>query len=253
MVRLNGRIAIVTGGAQGIGAATVKAFSKEGAKVAIFDQNQEKMEALIRETGAQGGECLAIQCNITKRDEVEQSVQEVVSHFGKVDILVNNAGVTRDNLLFKMTDEDFDTVIDTHLKGSFICSREVQKYMVKQGDGKIVMLSSRSALGKRGQTNYAAAKAGIQGMTKTMAIELGPFGINVNAVAPGFIETQMTKDIAEKTGISYEKIKQDAIQSQAIKRVGKPEDVANLITFLSSNESDYITGQVIYVAGNVTN
>ncbi|MCM3653334.1 SDR family NAD(P)-dependent oxidoreductase [Metabacillus litoralis] len=253
MGRLDGRIAIVTGGAQGIGAATVKAFSIDRAKVAIFDQNQAKMEELIQEIRAQGGECLAFQCDITKRDEVEQSVQEVVRHFGKVDILVNNAGVTRDNLLFKMTDEDFDTVINTHLKGSFICSREVQKYMVKQGNGKIVMLSSRSALGKRGQTNYAAAKAGIQGMTKTMAIELGTFGINVNAVAPGFIETQMTKDIAERTGIPYEKIKQDAIQSQAIKRVGKPEEVANLITFLSSNESDYITGQVIYVAGNVTN
>lgn len=253
MGRLNECVAVVTGGAQGIGAATIRTFSTEGAKVMILDQNVEKMDDLIREIHSNGGEGKAYQCNITKREEVEKCVEEIVSHFGKIDILVNNAGVTRDNLLFRMSDEDWDTVIDTHLKGSFICSREVQKYMVKQGYGKIVMLSSRSALGKRGQANYAAAKAGIQGMTKTMAIELGPFGINVNAVAPGFIETQMTRDIAERTGTPYEKIKKDVIQSNAIKRVGKPEDVANLILFLSSSESDYITGQIIYVAGNVTN
>src|SRR5690606_11277975 len=138
----------------------------------------------------------AYQCDITNKESVEECFKDIVSTFGRVDILVNNAGVTRDNLLFRMSDDEWDLVIDTHLKGSFICSREAQKFMVKQGSGKIVLLSSRSALGKRGQTNYAAAKAGIQGMTKTMAIELGPFGINVNAVAPGFIETQMTKDIA---------------------------------------------------------
>lgn len=253
MKRFDGRVVIVTGGAQGIGAATVQAFASEGAKVVIFDRDEEKMTELLDEIQQSDGEGIFYNCDITDRDKVEECMKDVVNRFGSIDILVNNAGITRDNLLFKMSDDDFDSVINTHLKGSFICSREAQKYMVKSGYGKIVMLSSRSALGRRGQVNYAAAKAGIQGMTKTMAIELGPLGINVNAVAPGFIETQMTKGIAEKTGVSYEQIKKAAIESNAIKRVGVAEDVANLILFLSSEESSYITGQTVYVAGNVTN
>lgn len=250
MNKFEGQVVVVTGGAQGIGAATVSAFLKEGAAVAVLDQRIEKIQASVLINNKL---LKYYQCDITKNEEVIECFKDIVEHFEKVDVLINNAGVTRDNLLFRMSDDDWDMVIDTHLKGSFLCSREAQKYMVKQGHGKIIMLSSRSALGKRGQTNYAAAKAGIQGMTKTMAIELGPFGINVNAVAPGFIETQMTKDIAKKTGVSYEEIKEEVIKSNAIKRVGKPEDVANLIKFLASKESDYITGQTIYVAGNITN
>lgn len=252
MNRFENRVVIVTGGAQGIGAATVRAFAKEKAKVVIFDM-QESANDLIDEIKAAGGDGLAFQCDITNSEQVEECVAEVVKQYGKIDILVNNAGITRDNLLFRMTDEDWDSVIDTHLKGSFICSRAVQKYMVEEKYGKIILLSSRTALGRRGQVNYSAAKAGIQGMTKTMAIELGPFGINVNAVAPGFIETEMTKKIAERTGVPYEEIKKSVIESNAIKRVGKPEDVANLILFLSSDQAEYITGQVVYIAGNVTN
>jgi 3-oxoacyl-[acyl-carrier protein] reductase len=160
--------------------------------------------------------------------------------------------MTRDNLLFKMSDDDWDIVIDTHLKGSFLCSRAAQKYMVQQKYGKIVMVSSRAALGNRGQTNYSAAKAGMQGMVRTMSMELGPLGINVNAVAPGFIETDMTRSISEKTGFFYEEVKQNAIKANAIKRVGTPEDIANTIAFLSSDQAEYITGQVIYVAGRPT-
>lgn len=252
MDRFDNRVVIVTGGAQGIGAATAKAFADEKAKVVIFDKKKE-VENILAEITSNGGEGLSFYCDITEREQVEACVDEVIKKFGRIDILVNNAGITRDNLLFKMTDDDWDSVIETHLKGSFICSRAVQKYMVKQKYGKIILLSSRSALGRRGQVNYSAAKAGIQGMTKTMAIELGPFGINVNAVAPGFIETEMTKKIAERTGVPYEKIKEQVIESNAIKRVGKPEDVANLILFLSSDQAEYITGQVIYIAGNVTN
>ena len=161
MRRFEESVAIVTGGAQGIGAATIRSFSKEGANVIILDQDIKKMKEVMHEIHSNGGKGQAFQCNITNKSEVENSMRQVIEIFGKIDILVNNAGVTKDNLLFRMDEEEWDTVIDTHLKGSFICSQEAQKYMVEQGCGKIVMLSSRSALGKRGQINYATAKAGI--------------------------------------------------------------------------------------------
>ncbi|MFC7364172.1 MULTISPECIES: SDR family NAD(P)-dependent oxidoreductase [Bhargavaea] len=253
MQRFSNKVVVVTGGAQGIGEATVKRFVKEGAQVAIIDYQDEMAQNLANKLRKEGKVTESYQCDVTNSEEVVQCFKEIHYKFGRIDVLVNNAGVTRDNLLFKMNENEWEIVIDTHLKGSFLCSREAQKYMVKQKSGKIVMLSSRSALGKRGQTNYAAAKAGIQGMTKTMAIELGPYGINVNAVAPGFIETEMTKSIAERTGVSYEDIKENVIKSNAIKRVGEPQDVASIIAFLASEEASYVTGQVIYVAGNVTN
>jgi 3-oxoacyl-[acyl-carrier protein] reductase len=192
---------------------------------------------------------LAIACDVTDRAQVEAMVEKTVKEFGRLDMLVACAGITRDNLLFKMTDDDWDAVIDTHLKGTFFSVRAAQKHMVEQKNGKIVLLSSTSALGNRGQTNYSTAKAGLQGMAKTLAIELGPFNVNVNVVAPGFIETRMTRATAERMGVDYEAFKVGAASQTPLRRVGRPEDVASVIAFLCSDDSSYVSGQTIYVRG----
>jgi 3-oxoacyl-[acyl-carrier protein] reductase len=192
---------------------------------------------------------IAIACDVTDRAEVEAMVDRTVKEFGRLDILVACAGITRDNLLFKMTDEDWDAVIDTHLKGTFMCARAVQKHMVEQKYGKMVFLSSTSALGNRGQANYSAAKAGLIGMARTLAIELGPFNINVNAVAPGFIETRMTRATAERLGVDFDAFKLGAASQIPLRRVGQPEDVAGAITYLCSDEASFVSGQVIFVRG----
>jgi 3-oxoacyl-[acyl-carrier protein] reductase len=192
---------------------------------------------------------LAIGCDVTNRDQVESMVERTVNDLGRLDILVACAGITRDNLLFRMTDEDWDAVIDTHLKGTFYCARAVQKHMVGRKYGKMVFLSSTSALGNRGQTNYSTAKAGLQGMARTLAIELGPFNINVNAVAPGFVDTRMTRATAERMGVDYEAFKTGAASQTPLRRVGRPEDIAAVIAFLCSDESSFVSGQTIYVRG----
>jgi 3-oxoacyl-[acyl-carrier protein] reductase len=243
---LDGRVAVVTGAAQGIGAAIVRRLSADGARVAALDLNEEGAQKLVDEVGGNG---LGLACDVSNREQVDAAIDCVASELGSVDILVNNAGVTRDNLLFKMSDEDFDTVFGIHVRGAFLCTRAAQKYMVEKKYGKIVMMSSRSALGNRGQTNYSSAKAALQGMVRAVSIELGPFGINVNAIAPGHIETAMTKATAERMGVDYEDMQKRTIERQPIKRVGKPEDVANLCAFLVSDESSYITGQTIYITG----
>jgi 3-oxoacyl-[acyl-carrier protein] reductase len=192
---------------------------------------------------------LAIACDVTNRDQVEAMVERTVTEFGRLDILVACAGITRDNLLYKMTDEDWDAVIDTHLKGTFLCARAAQRYMVEQKSGKMVFLSSTSALGNRGQANYSAAKAGLQGMARTLAIELGPFNINVNSVAPGFVETRMTRATSERLGVDFEAFKIGAASQIPLRRVGQPEDIASVIAFLCSDESSFVSGQTIYVRG----
>ncbi|ACV57220.1 beta-ketoacyl-ACP reductase [Alicyclobacillus acidocaldarius] len=249
MGKLDGQVAIVTGAARGIGAATAKRLAVDGAKVAVFDIKEELTKDTVEAIRQAGGEAIGVGCDVTKADDVERAIESVVQKWGRLDILVNNAGVIRDNLLFKMTEEDWDTVMNVHLKGAFLCSRAAQKYMVQQKSGKIINLSSTSALGNRGQANYAAAKAGIQGFTRTLAIELGPFGIRVNAVAPGFIETDMTRATAERVGVDYEAFKQAASQQIALRRTGKPEDVANVIAFFASDDSAYVSGQVLYIDG----
>ena len=246
MANFEGRVAVVTGAAQGIGAAILRRFAAGGAKVAGLDLQEDGVTQVIDEAGATG---IGVACDVTNREQVEAAIARANDELGSVDILINNAGVTRDNLLFRMTDEDFDTVMAIHLKGAFLCTRAAQKYMVEKRYGKIVMMSSRSALGNRGQTNYSAAKAGLQGMVRAVSIELGPFGINVNAIAPGHIETAMTRATAERMGVDYEQMKERTIERSAIKRVGQPEDVANLAAFLVSDESSYITGQTIYISG----
>jgi 3-oxoacyl-[acyl-carrier protein] reductase len=243
-VKFKDRVALVTGAGRGIGAATAQLFAKEGARVAVSDLDEGPAKEIA---GPING--LAIACDVSNRSQVERMVERTVKEFGRLDILVTCAGIIRDNLLFKMTDDDWDAVIDTHLKGTFLCARAVQKQMVEQKYGKMVFLSSTSALGNRGQANYSAAKAGLQGMARTLAIELGGFNVNVNTVAPGFVETRMTRATAERMGVDYEAFKLGAASQIPLRRVGQPEDIANVIAFLCSDESSFVSGQTIYVRG----
>ncbi|GED70778.1 3-oxoacyl-ACP reductase [Brevibacillus reuszeri] len=252
MSKLAGKVAIVTGAGRGIGAATAKRLASDGAKVGVLDLKEEFTAETVSEIQAAGGEAIGLACDVADATQVENAVTALVNHFGRLDILVNNAGVIRDNMLFKMTEDDWDTVMNIHLKGSFLMSRGVQKHMVSQRYGKIVNLSSISALGSRGQANYSAAKAGLQGFTKTLSIELGPFNINVNAVAPGFIATDMTKETARRIGVSFEEFEKESAAQIPLRRAGKPEDIANVVSFLVSEEASYVSGQIIYVSGGPT-
>ncbi|GGJ66646.1 3-oxoacyl-[acyl-carrier protein] reductase [Anoxybacillus voinovskiensis] len=253
MGRFTGRVAFVTGGSRGIGKAIVERFAQEGASVAFVDLNEEALHKTATELKEKGYAVYAKIADVTDASQVETVVQEIVDAFGAVDILVNNAGVIRDNLLFKMTDSDWETVMNVHLKGAFYCARAVQKYMVERKYGRIINISSTSALGNRGQANYATAKAGLQGFTKTLAIELGKYGITTNAVAPGFIETDMTKATAERIGISFEELVQASIAHIPVGRSGKPADVAHAVAFFADENSSFINGQVLYVAGGPKN
>ncbi|HEX6328605.1 MAG TPA: beta-ketoacyl-ACP reductase [Jiangellaceae bacterium] len=249
MTRLADKVALVTGSARGIGAATARRLASDGAAVAVLDLREPDTEETVAAIRDAGGSAIGIGCDVADSDQVEAAVARTVAELGRLDILVNNAGVIRDNLLFKMTEDDWDTVMNVHLRGAFLCCREAQKHMVAQQAGKIVNLSSRSALGNRGQANYSAAKAGIQGFTRTLAIELGPFGINVNAVAPGFIATAMTDATARRVGVEPEKFREAAAAAVPLRRVGVPEDVAGVVAFLVSDDAAYVTGQTIYVDG----
>jgi 3-oxoacyl-[acyl-carrier protein] reductase len=243
VTRFEGRTALVTGGARGIGAATAARLASEGTHVVVADYD----EAAAGETAERiGGR--AVRCDVTSRDDVEAAVA-VAAATGRLDLLVTCAGIIRDNLLHKMTDDDWESVIATHLRGTFLAAQAAQRHMVEQGGGAMVLISSTSALGNRGQANYAAAKAGIQGLTKTLAIELGRFGVRVNCVAPGFIATAMTEQTAERIGVSFEDLQAAAAAQTPLQRVGSPEDVSGVIAFLCSDDAAYVTGQVIYVRG----
>jgi 3-oxoacyl-[acyl-carrier protein] reductase len=247
--RFEGQTALVTGGGRGIGAATATRFAADGAQVVVSDLDLEPAEAVAGQIRSQGGAALAVACDVTDRLSVEALVDRAVKADARLDILVTCAGILRDNLVHKMTDNDWDLVVDTHLKGTFLCAQAAQRVMVPARSGKMVFLSSNSALGNRGQVNYSAAKAGIQGMARTLAIELGPFNINVNAVAPGFIETRMTQAVAERTGIDYADLKKAAAERIPLRRIGQPEDIAGVIGFLCSDDASFVTGQTIYATG----
>jgi 3-oxoacyl-[acyl-carrier protein] reductase len=249
MGRLEGRVAFVSGAGRGIGAATALHMAEEGARVALADLDTEGCAQVAAELSKVGSEGLVLRCNVADSAMVQDAVDKAASHFGRLDILVNNAGVLRDNLLFKMSEEDWDTVMNVHLKGAFLCSRAAQKYMVEQKYGRIISLSSTSALGNRGQSNYSTAKAGLQGLTRTLAIELGPFGITANAVAPGFIDTEMTRSTARRQGFDPDAVIEQASKTIPVRRVGQPRDIANVIAFLASEDAGFLSGQVIYVAG----
>ncbi len=243
------RVAIVTGGGRGIGAATARILAAAGDRVVVTDLDLSPAEETARAIREAGGEAVGIACDVARKDDVDAAVERAVREFGQLDVLVACAGLTRDNLIHKMSEEDWDVVVATHLKGSFLAAQAAQRHMVGRRYGKMVFTSSTSALGNRGQANYAAVKAGIQGLTRTLAIELGPFGVNVNAVAPGFIETRMTRQTAERIGIDYEAMKAKAAAEIPVRRVGQPEDVGHVIAFLCSDEASFVSGQVIYVAG----
>jgi 3-oxoacyl-[acyl-carrier protein] reductase len=243
------RIAIVTGSARGIGAATARRLAADGMAVAVLDLDEAACAGTVDEITRVGGRAIAVGADVSKSDQVEEAADRVASELGPPTVLVNNAGVIRDNLLFKMTDDDWDTVMGVHLRGSFLMTRSVQKYMVDQRWGRIVNLSSSSALGNRGQVNYSAAKAGLQGFTKTLAIELGQFGITANAVAPGFIATDMTAATAERVGVPFDVFQKAAADRIPVRRIGQPNDVAHTISFLVSEGAGFVSGQVIYVAG----
>lgn len=251
--RFEGRTAYITGGSRGIGRQIAERFASEGASVAIIDVNEGALKTAEKELGEQGYSVFAKVASVTDREQIEQASKEVFEKFGSIDILVNNAGVIRDNMLFKMSDEDWMTVMDVHLKGAFYTTRAVQQYMTQAKYGRVINISSTSALGNRGQANYSTAKAGLQGFTKTLAIELGKFGITANSVAPGFIETDMTKATAERIGVSFEELIKASVAAIPVGRSGKPEDIANAVAFFADEQSSFVSGQVLYVAGGPRN
>jgi 3-oxoacyl-[acyl-carrier protein] reductase len=251
MGRFDGRIAVVTGAARGIGLGIARRFADEGAGVAVLDldegQASEAASSLSSEGEAQSH--VGIGCDVSDAESVQAAVDRVVADLGGLHILVNNAGVTRDNLLFKMTEDDWDTVMAVHLRGAFLMTRAAQKVFVEQKYGRVVCLSSVSAFGNRGQANYAAAKMGIQGFVRTLGIELGPYGVTANAIAPGFIATDMTDATAARVGMSVEDFRAAAAERNPVRRVGYPEDIAAAAAFLCSDEASYVTGQTLVVDG----
>ncbi|UVJ41409.1 SDR family NAD(P)-dependent oxidoreductase [Arthrobacter sp. CJ23] len=243
------RTALVTGAGRGIGADIARRLASDGFNIAAIDLDQAGLDALTAELTAAGYRAIGIVADISDEAAVEAAVTRTADELGPPVVVVNNAGIIRDNLLFKMSLSDWDLVMNVHLRGSFLVARATQKHMVEAKWGRIVNLSSTSALGNRGQANYSAAKAGLQGFTKTLALELGPFGVTANAIAPGFIETEMTASTAERMGITFEEFTAKAAAAIPVRRTGKPADIANAVSFFASEDAGFVSGQVLYVAG----
>jgi 3-oxoacyl-[acyl-carrier protein] reductase len=249
MAQQDQRVAIVTGAARGIGEATAMRLAADGMAVAAIDLEEEGLASTVEAVTAAGGRAMAVRADITRTEEVERAVERIAAELGAPTVLVNNAGILRDNLIFKMTDDDWDSVLGVHLRGAFLMTRAVQRHQVVAKWGRVVNLSSTSALGNRGQANYAAAKAGLQGFTKTLAIELGRYNITVNAVAPGFIATEMLRQTAARMRISFEQFLDGAAREIPVGRIGQPDDIANAVSFFCSEGASFVSGQVLYVAG----
>jgi 3-oxoacyl-[acyl-carrier protein] reductase len=249
MTSSNQRVAIVTGAARGIGAAVARRLSSDGCAVAVLDLDEDACSETVDAIASAGGRARAVGVDVADETAAVAAVARVADELGPPVVLVNNAGITRDNLLFKMSVDDWDAVLGVHLRGAFLMSRAAQAHMIEAGWGRIVNLSSTSALGNRGQANYAAAKAGMQGFTKTLAIELGRFGVTANAIAPGFIATEMTRITAERLGVSFEDFQAARAAETPVPRVGQPDDIAHAVSFFVSEDASFVTGQVLYVAG----
>jgi 3-oxoacyl-[acyl-carrier protein] reductase len=247
------RVAIVTGAGKGIGAAVAKRLAADGMAVGVLDLDTDLCKDTVQAIEAAGGRAFAVGADVSQEDQVNAAVEAVAAELGPPTVLVNNAGILRDNLLFKMSVEDWDLVMGVHLRGAFLMTRAAQKYMVDANYGRIINLSSSSALGNRGQANYSAAKSGMQGFTKTLAKELGRYSITANSVAPGFIVTDMTAATAARVKMSFEDFQAMAAKQIAVGRVGQPEDVAHAVSFLASEGAGYVSGQIIYVAGGPLN
>ncbi|ONH59222.1 beta-ketoacyl-ACP reductase [Frankia sp. CcI49] len=243
------RVAIVTGAARGIGAAIAQRLAGDGLAVAVLDLEESATKSTVEAIVAAGGRAIGLGADVADAVAVDAAVARVAAELGAPTVLVNNAGITRDNMLFKMTEVDWDSVMGVHLRGSFLMSRAAQKYMVDARWGRIVNLSSISALGNRGQANYAAAKAGLQGFTKTLAIELGKFGITVNCVAPGFIVSDMTRATAQRMGVGWEEYVAAATAAIPVGRPGQVDDIANAVSFFVGAAASFVSGQILYVAG----
>jgi NAD(P)-dependent dehydrogenase (short-subunit alcohol dehydrogenase family) len=244
-MRLENKVAVITGAGGGIGEATAKLFASEGAKIAVVDINIEQAERVAKEIGEAGGEALALKLDVSSREEVEKMVSDVKDKFGRIDVLVNNAGINRDAFAVKMKEENWDSVIDINLKGSFLCSVAVSAIMGEGGGGKIINTSSIGALGNMGQANYAASKAGVIGLTKTLALEFARNKITVNCIAPGATKTPMTAGIPPE-------IAEKLTKKIPLRRFAEPDEIAKAHLFLASDDSSYITGQVLFVDGGIS-
>lgn len=243
------RTALVTGAARGIGAAIARRLAADGLQVGVVDLDSDASARVANEIIEAGGRAVAVAADVSDEEAAAHAVDEISAELGPVTVLINNAGILRDNLLFRMSTDDWDQVLDVHLKGAFLMTRAAQAHMTQAKWGRVVNLSSTSALGNRGQVNYSAAKAGMQGFTKTLALELGKFGVTANSIAPGFIETEMTHATAERLGVSFDDFSAAVSRDIPVGRIGTPDDVAAVASFLASEEAGYVSGQVIYVAG----
>jgi 3-oxoacyl-[acyl-carrier protein] reductase len=243
------KVAVVTGAARGIGAAVATRLGADGYAVAVWDLDAAGCDKVVAELTGQGVPAYAVVADVADEAAVEAGIEDVTRRLGPPAALVNNAGVLRDNLIFKMSAADWDTVLGVHVRGAFLMSRAVQAHMVKQRWGRIVSMSSVSAYGNRGQVNYSAAKAALQGFTKTLAIELGPFGITANAIAPGFVQTEMTAATAERIGRPFDEMIAAAAAGIPVRRVGQPADIADAVSYFLGERAGFVSGQILDVAG----